>query len=329
MDNTKIVSQEASSMRLDRWLRHLYPSLKYGEWARLFRTGQVRLNGKRVSGAERLQTGQIIRLPPVQVLSACLKKSTSVSPVKKNILLSQKREKDFRSWVLYEDKYLLVLNKPAGLAVQGGSKQNFHLDGLLQSLSEKNGETYKLVHRLDKATSGVLLVAKSVCVAASLGQDFKKHLIEKTYVALTKGVPMPLEGSINLPIGVQKNKNGETMGIDATGKRAVTSYKVLSYLGKTASCVALFPKTGRTHQLRVHLASRECPILGDGQYGNASVFWKELPKYLYLHAYVVAFQHPISQKKMTFIAPFPAHFQEAFTILGIDQKEIVVAKSLS
>ncbi|MEI8320891.1 MAG: RluA family pseudouridine synthase [Alphaproteobacteria bacterium] len=316
------IPQDAVGLRLDKYLMVLYPQIKYGEWARLFRKGHVRLDSKRVTGSERLQAHQSLRLPPISVLDDLIAAST-VAPKAPVHNLSKKMEETVKSWILFQDEDIMVLNKPAGLAVQGGTSQATHLDGLLQSFGHPTGTVFKLVHRLDKDTSGVLVVAKTKKAAAALAAAFKYHDLFKVYVALTQRVPHPLEGIIKAPISEQTDGIKETMVVDPAGKKAVTFYRVISHAGKTAACIALSPETGRTHQLRVHLANQNCPVLGDGQYGDASVFWPNLPKNLYLHAYKISFQHPIKHTKLTFSAPLPAHFLEALDTMGMDPKDIV------
>lgn len=319
------VPAEAVGLRLDKWLSTLYPQIKYGEWARLFRKGHIRLDSKRVKGSERLTEKQWVRLPPAPVLKEAEASNTSPAPKKQSSPLSAQMEKNLKSWIIFEDAEIIVFNKPAGLAVQGGTRQTIHLDGLLQNLGQKTGITFKLVHRLDKDTSGIMVMAKTSKSAAILSDAFKGRKLEKIYVALTQGVPYPMEGTIKDPIQEQVEGTWEKMAIDPAGKKAITHYKVLSHAGRKAACIGLSPATGRTHQLRVHLAGKNCPILGDGQYGDASVFWDNIPNNLYLHAYKITFNHPTLKKNLTFSAPFPPHFIEALHLLGMDEKDILTA----
>ncbi len=316
------IPSHAIGLRLDKWLGTLYPQIKYGEWARLFRKGHIRLNGKRVKGSERLEAHQWVRLPPPAILNEAATLNPQRPRQRQTSALSSDMEKKLKSWIVFEDAHLIIFNKPAGLAVQGGTKQTLHLDGLLQAWGQKIGATFKLVHRLDKETSGLIVIAKTTPSAAALADSFKQRQLEKIYIAITQGVLHPLTGSINDPIHFQEGKY-EKMIVDPQGKKALTFYHVLSHASKKASCIALSPATGRTHQLRVHLAHHNCPILGDGQYGDASVFWQNLPKHLYLHAYQLTFMHPVLKKKLTFSAPLPPYFREAFELLGMQEKEIL------
>lgn len=308
------VETDEAGLRLDRWFKRHYPGLTHGNLEKLLRTGQVRLDGKRAKSNQRIEAGQIIRVPPISDDSVRSKRSSSPLEMSKN------RLKELRGWVLHRDDDVIVLNKPAGLAVQGGTKTRHHLDAMLDGLRFGSDHRPRLVHRLDRDTSGVLLLARNPAAAAALTEAFRSKTARKLYWAVVAGVPVPEEGLIDLPLGKVSGERGERVVARAEGgKRAITDYRVLDVIGNKAAWVALSPQTGRTHQLRVHMAAVGTPILGDGKYGGKGAFLDAsgLSSSLHLHARCLRVPHPRGGQ-LEIVAPLPAHFEAAIRTLGFD-----------
>jgi len=235
--------------------------------------------------------------------------------------VSERDAAALRSWILYDDGLVLVLDKPAGLAVQGGSGTERHLDGLLDALVDAAGERPRLVHRLDRDTSGVLELARSAAMAAHLAAAFRVGEVEKTYWAVTVGVPQPPTGRIDAPLAKGQMRGGERMTTACEdGKPAVTLYQVLARAGTRAAHVALRPLSGRTHQLRAHMIALGTPILGDGKYGGTGAFLPglDLPRRLHLHARRLILSHPRGGV-IDITAPLPPHMRETWRALGFDE----------
>ncbi len=272
--------------RLDRWFKRYFPHVKHGQLEKLCRTGQVRVDGRRVKPNSRVEPGQQVRLPP-QV-------TNPLPDDKAPDALSKADQELIKSLVIYEDEHLLALNKPSGLAVQGGSKTRRHVDGLLAAFGT-GVDKPRLVHRLDRDTSGLLLVAKTPAVAKHLTRAFADRKTEKTYLALVAGVPKPKVGQINVPLikGTDLDRERMRPAQDhEKGDGALTSYKVLSQHHGQVSLVALRPHTGRTHQLRVHMEAIGHPIVADPKYGNQHSTERGEGLQLQLHAESLAFEHP-------------------------------------
>ena len=245
------VSLDEDGRRLDKWFKQRYPGLPFGRLQKLMRSGQVRLDGGRVKTDTRVKAGQEVRVPPFENVS-----STPARP--KKDIVDEKDLQTLEQAIIYEDRDTLVLNKPAGLAVQGGSNTNRHVDGILRVLGERRREEFKLTHRLDKDTSGVLIIAKSSKAAQFYTEMFRTNQVQKTYWALVVGVPEIDEGQINAPLIKASGSKGEKMVVDfSKGKKATTYYRVVDRAGDRASWLALAPKTGRTHQLRIHCESMQ------------------------------------------------------------------------
>lgn len=300
-------------MRLDRWFKTHFPVVRHGALEKFLRKGQVRVSGARIKSNRRLEEGEEIRIPPLQEQSSASQHRRIYNPEDAAAL---------KELILFEDDSLIALNKPFGLAVQGGSKTVKHLDGMLASL-EKDGERPRLVHRLDKDTGGLMLVAKTHASAQRLGEVFKSHNIEKTYWALTAGAPRPREGTISLPIAkrmVRLKVGTEERVVAAEGegaKQAVTDYQILEDAGPIAF-LAMRPVTGRTHQLRVHAAAIECPVVGDGKYGGAAAHIVGVSSKLHLFCRSMTFPHPITGRKMTLSAPLSGHMAETWAFFSFD-----------
>ncbi|MBP5160510.1 MAG: RluA family pseudouridine synthase [Alphaproteobacteria bacterium] len=305
------VREDEVPCRLDRWFKRHYPQLPQSYIQRLLRTKQIRVNGKRAEAKQVLAPEDMIRVPPLP------EHPTEARPA----TVSDKDKKWLTSCILYQDADMFVLNKPAGLAVQGGSGTKRHLDTLLSALATR-GQTPKLVHRLDKDTSGVLVVARTNKAAAFLTQAFRTKAVHKTYWALVEGKPRHAQGVIDQPLLKQNAKNGrEMMVVDEAGQSAQTQYKVMK-TARQLSWLELSPLTGRTHQLRVHCAFMGTPIVGDEKYGKATSPAPQIAAKLHLHARQVTVPM-LSGGKRTFLAPLPEHMKNSFDFLGFcDTKEL-------
>lgn len=311
----KIVAPEDDGQRLDRWLKKYFPQASIILIQKTMRKGEIRVNKGRVKASTRLKTGDDIRIPP-QFMGA------EKPQAHKNQTISAKDRDYIRSLVIYEDEDLIALNKPAGLAVQGGTNTTRHVDRYLEGLKKKSTDPRpKLVHRLDKDTSGVLVIAKTPDSARYLMRLFKDREIAKTYVAITVPVPKMKSGQIRGAI-VQSEQGGfEKMSVDDTqGKRAVTDFEVLDYLSKTAALVAFMPRSGRKHQIRVHASDvLETPILGDRKYGydNEGLEGLKLSKGLHLHAYRLQIPLQSGSGFIAIEAPLPENFKNSCGVLGL------------
>lgn len=312
-----IVGEGEDDMRLDRWFKVHFPDLKHGRLEKLLRTGQIRVAGGRVKASTRIEAGQEIRVPPMPAAEG----EGAQQQHKADKPGGLRNAKDYaeartalEEMTLYQDDAVLILNKPPGLAVQGGSGQSRHLDGMLAAL-ERKGEVPRLVHRLDKDTSGVMVLGRSMAAARALAAAFRARDSFKLYWALTSGVPNPLEGDIKAALSKAGGPGHEKMTVDDEGKRAVTRYAVIDSAGKRAAWVALRPVTGRTHQLRVHLQMLGTPIIGDGKYGGPENRVNGLSGKLHLHAQRLILPHPV-RGMIDIEAPPPAHFIAGLDALG-------------
>jgi 23S rRNA pseudouridine955/2504/2580 synthase len=308
------VSEADEGLRLDRWFRRHFPALAHGRLEKLLRTGQVRVDGGRVKANTRLEAGQSVRVPPLPETpeAAGADKAPPARP--------GAGDRDFvRSLLLHEDDSILVLNKPPGLAVQGGSGTVRHLDGMLGAL-EKKGERPRLVHRLDRDTSGVLVVARNRKAAAALARSFQARRTRKLYWGLTAGVPKPRQGEIDLALAKQGGAAREKMtpaDMSEGARRAITRYAVLGEAPPKAAWLALMPVTGRTHQLRAHCAALGTPLVGDRKYGGPAAVLGGFDKRLHLHARSLTFTHPDGHQ-VSVTAPLPDHMARAFDLLGFE-----------
>lgn len=308
------VKPDDDGQRLDRWIKKHAPHLPYVLAQKLMRKGQIRVDSKRAKPDTRLAKGQIVRIPPIDTQAAKPTAKSGPQPL-------TAKDKDFiRSLIIHEDEYFYALNKPEGLAVQGGSKTKVHIDRFLPALKSKDGTAPKLVHRLDKDTSGLLMIARSAKAAKEFGDLLKKRDVKKIYIALVSGVPEMHEGTIKAPLA--KGTRGtakEKMHVDTEeGKQAVTDYIVLDHAHNRAALVAFWPRTGRTHQIRAHAAYMGCPIVGDFKYGTAEdkIEGVDLPRRLHLHALRVVCDHPLRRGKLDVCAPLPPEFKKSIKQLG-------------
>ncbi len=316
------VAEADDGVRLDRWFKRHYPALKHGKLEKLLRKGQIRVDGGRAKANARLETGQTVRVPPLDD-----EDTGSRRPIQR---ISEEEREFIRSLVIFENDEMFALNKPPGLAVQGGSKTEVHIDGMLEGLrppptKDGEGERPKLVHRLDKDTSGVLVLAKTANAAAKLSKAFQGRNVEKIYWGLCMGVPHPLQGTIDLPLAKRDAGHGGERVVpakqgDPDAQRAITHYTVLEATGKKASWIAMMPVTGRTHQLRAHMAALGTPIVGDGKYGGDEAFLGgNISKKLHLHARQITL--PGRRQNITIVAPLTAHMAKSWDFFGFSEKD--------
>jgi 23S rRNA pseudouridine955/2504/2580 synthase len=310
---TIAVGPEEADIRLDRWFKRHFPDLGHGRLEKLLRTGQVRVDGRRAQAGLRLAAGQQIRVPPLGEAKPRPQPKPAPEPSERDV-------RTLQDAILYRDEDVLAINKPAGLAVQGGTGLDRHLDAMLDALRLGAPERPRLVHRLDRDTSGVLLLARTARAAAELTAAFRRKECRKIYWALVVGVPRPPAGRIDLGLSKRPGRGGERMEIDEEGKHAVTAYRVLDHAGREAAWLELSPLTGRTHQLRAHCAAIGTPILGDGKYGGAKAFLpgRELARRLHLHARSLALPRP-DGRIITITAPLPAHMAASWRFFGFNQ----------
>jgi 23S rRNA pseudouridine955/2504/2580 synthase len=323
------VAPDDADQRLDRWLRRLFPHVTQGRLERMCRKGEIRVDGGRVRPATRLGPGQTVRLPPMPEAE-----QTAQPPERR---IPQADIDLIRSAVIYRDDDVLALNKPPGLAVQGGSGTVRHVDGLAEALKFGGEDRPRLVHRLDKDTSGVLVLARHARAAARLARAFQSRDAEKIYWAAVAGSPSPRAGTIRTGLvkaaGRGPSGEGERMHVVASealgsvegAKRAVTDYRVIEAAARRAAWVALRPVTGRTHQLRAHMAEIGHPIVGDGKYGAGLGLEGREPtlgggasRKLHLHARSLAIEHPTSGARLFLVAPLPEHMARTWDLMGWD-----------
>ena len=308
------VGDDDHGIRLDRWFRRHMPDASFNLVSRWARTGQLRLDGKRVAPGDHIKAGQVIRVPPLEAPAP-----QKAKPKRERPALSAEDQEFVQSMVLHKDRAAIVIDKPPGLATQGGTKTDRHLDGLLDGLQFEAEGRPKLVHRLDKDTSGVLLLARSSNAAGHFSKAFSSRTARKLYWALVVGVPSIDDGMIELPIAKQPGTGGEKMYVDEKeGSPARTRYRVIERAGNTAAWVQLEPYTGRTHQLRVHMAAIGHPIVGDGKYGGQDAFLTGgISRKMHLHARRLRVDHP-DGSKLDVTAEPPRHFLESLQHLGFD-----------
>lgn len=305
---TKIVGRDEGELRVDRWFRRHYPELSQIQLQKLLRSGQVRVDGKRAKANDRIEPGMSIRVPPMPKVDPAL-----AHRPKRPVIVSETLVKDLLSRVLYRDADVLVINKPAGLAVQGGTGTTQHLDGALDELRFGHAERPRLVHRLDRDTAGVMVLARHPDAARKLAESFRYHKARKYYWAVTLGRPTLAKGRIDAALAKSEGDFEKMEFDESAGREALTYYNILESAGRIASWVALWPVTGRTHQLRAHLALINAPILGDPKYGQKDEFG--LPHKLHLFARRLMIPHPRSGM-IDAIAPLPEHFKPAFQHFG-------------
>jgi len=325
---TMTVAPEDAGQRLDRWLRRQFPHVRQGRIERMCRKGELRVDGGRVKAGTRLAQGQQVRVPPLPDMA------NTRTAVRQKI--DEADSAMIRDAVIYRDDQVIAINKPPGLAVQGGSGQTRHVDGLSEALRFGMEEKPRLVHRLDKDTSGVLIMARTRAVAAALTAAFRSRTTRKIYWAAVAGVPAPRTGTIRYGLvkapGHGAKGEGEKMhcvhpdDVDRTqgARHATTDFTVLEAAASRCAWMALVPVTGRTHQLRAHMAEIGHPIIGDGKYGgsgqeNPGDGWGaqlggELSRKLHLHARSLTIRHPVTGAQLVLVAPLPAHMSRTWDV---------------
>lgn len=318
---TIVVSARDDGMRLDRWFRQHFPHVTNSHLQKLLRKGAIRLDTKRVAANARVEAKSEIRIPK------SVRDPGSAPPrpaVKAPLGVSKADRQAVERMILFEDDDVLVLNKPQGLAVQGGSGTRRHIDGLLAGMEDRFGGRPRLVHRLDRDTTGVLLVAKSRAAAAELGETFRSRSAAKTYWALVKGVPRPPQGKIEAALVKASGPDGDRVRRAQPGEQdramhATTHYNVIERVSSKAAWVSLKPVTGRQHQLRAHMASIGHPICGDVKYeGGMDLPAENMPPRLHLHARRLIIPHPSGRGKIDVTAPLPEHMLKTWDILSLD-----------
>lgn len=312
------VSADEDGIRLDRWFKRHFPMLTHGRLEKLLRTGQVRVDGARVKANARLDQGQVVRVPPLG--------DDAAKPAPKAERGVSEQDAAFvRSLVIHKDKSILVLNKPSGLAVQGGTKTERHLDGMLDALTFDAAERPRLVHRLDRDTSGVLVLARTAKAAAALARAFKQKDARKIYWALVVGVPTPRQGTIDLALTKQGGPRAERVFAaekdDEDARNAVTHFSTVATASWKLAWLALMPLTGRTHQIRAHASAIGTPIVGDGKYGGVNAHpGGEIPRRLHLHARSIDIAHP-DGGRFFIEAELPPHMKSSWKLLGFDERD--------
>jgi 23S rRNA pseudouridine955/2504/2580 synthase len=310
---TFIVADDDDGIRLDRWFKRHMPDVSFNIVSRWARTGQLRVAGKRAVPGDRLEAGQELRVPPAEAMP-----DRNARPQPPRDPLTEDEERFVREMVIYRDAHAFVLNKPPGLATQGGTKTTQHLDRLLDGLAEDDSRP-KLVHRLDKDTSGALLVARTARAAGHFSKAFSGRTARKVYWALVVGVPSPDEGLIDAPLAKQPGSGGEKMHVDEeNGLPSRTRWRTIDRAGNRAAWVELQPLTGRTHQLRAHMAAIGHPIVGDAKYGGPEAFLTGgISRKMHLHARRIRIDG-IDGKPIDQSAELPSHFAESLATLGFE-----------
>ncbi|GGD38998.1 RluA family pseudouridine synthase [Aureimonas glaciei] len=319
----KRVEDDEAGLRLDRWFKIHYPGLGFTHLQKLLRSGQIRVDGGRVKSDTRIAPGQMVRVPPIGTDAARAKGA----PLTTNLMKGRQDGDVLSQMLIYEDEKVLVFNKPAGLAVQGGSGVARHVDDMLEAWRNKRGEKPRLVHRLDRDTSGVLVVARTRGAASFLTKMFRERDTTKTYWAIVKGVPNPKEGRISTYLVKEETQDGDRMRVGKHGEHgadhALTHYRVVDQAAQNFAWIEFEPYTGRTHQLRVHALHIGHPIIGDPKYFDADTNWDfpgGVQKRLHLHARRIRIPHPdggvIEQ-----MAPLPPHMVQTWNLFGFDEAE--------
>ena len=317
-------------MRLDRWFKQHYPGLGFGALQKLLRTGQVRLDGARAKADTRVVAGQAVRVPPLQADRRG--EGHSGRPTTINTIKNSSDHDALRAMLIHEDEATYVLNKPAGLATQGGSGVHRHVDGMLEAWRNRRGEKPRLVHRLDRDTSGVLVVARTRMAAQHYTRAFRTRDASKVYWALVRGVPRKREGRVSNWLLKEQTPDGDRMrvvphGVDGAD-HAISRWRVVDQVGQRLAWLELQPETGRTHQLRVHTLAIDHPIIGDPKYFEADQNWDfpgGVQKRLHLHARRIRLP-AMSGGTLEAEAPLPPHMQQSWNLLGFSEATAIDAE---
>ena len=319
MPELRTIDADDDGVRLDRWFKRHYPNVTHVLLEKLLRKGEVRLDGKRAKAADRIAAGQGMRLPPQVVHAKDLRPQKPAAETKHP--LASKDMGSLADRILYMDKQVIVIDKPPGLATQGGSGLTKHVDGMLDSLQYEKPTRPKLVHRLDRDTSGVLLIARTALAASGLSASLALRDTSKVYWALTRGVPKQKNGVVKGALAKEGTRGKDermTMSDDDDAKFALTEYAVMATAGTEFAWVAARPITGRTHQIRVHLASLGTPIVGDFKYGGTDSRGRgDIADKLHLHARSIDIGRP-DGGRLQATAPLPPHMVKSWTLLGFD-----------
>ena len=316
---TIAVKPDEGGLRLDRWFKAHFPDVGHVYLQKLLRSGQVRVDSKRAQSSDRLAPGMQIRVPKVVRLPP-----KPGAPIKSGSAVSKSDRDSIENMIIFEDDYVMVLNKPFGIAVQGGTGTTRHIDGLLAGMADRFGDRPRLVHRLDRDTTGILLVAKTRDAAGKLGKIFQTRSAAKTYWALVKGTPKPAQGKIEAALVKAAGPDGDRVrkampGEQEVAMHATTHYSVIDRVGHKASWVSLKPVTGRQHQLRAHMAMIGCPIVGDNKYEGCDVLVDSgIEQKLHLQARRLILPHPDGKKRIDVTATLSPHMQHAWDLLGLD-----------
>ncbi|WP_262273016.1 MULTISPECIES: RluA family pseudouridine synthase [Microvirga] len=313
---TLVVEPDEADMRVDRFLVARFPQLAFTHIQRIVRKGELRIDGKRAQPNERLVAGQKVRVPPLKL--------DQPRPVSRSAAKDQDDRDFLKSITLYEDKDVLIINKPMGLAVQGGSGTKRHVDGMLDALTDEDGQKPRLVHRLDKDTAGCLVIAKTRFAASTMAKSFRARTTRKIYWALVAGVPRVRQGRVSTYLAKEGDEGDSRMRVarhgDEGASHALTYYAVVDTAAQKLAWLSLKPVTGRTHQLRAHTAHIGHPIVGDPKYFDIENW--ELPggiqNKLHLLARRIVIAHPRTGKPIDVTAPLPPHMQQSFNLLGLD-----------
>ncbi len=319
---TVSVEPDEAGLRLDRWFKRRFPGLSHGRLQKLLRTGQVRVDGGRAKAGLRLEPGQAVRVPPLGDEAMEPRPKSGRRPERPTVTRADARA--IRARVIHRDDHVIVLDKPPGLAVQGGTGTHRHVDAMLDALTFDADERPRLVHRLDKDTSGVLLLARTRVAARHLTGAFRSRRTRKLYWAVVVGAPRPAQGRIDQPLAKGGGPGAEKVAPrEEGGKRAVTLYRTIERAGNKAAWLALEPLTGRTHQLRVHCRELGTPVVGDGKYGGAEAFLigDGTSRKLHLHARSIRIAHPAGGT-LEVSAPLPEHMRATWDLLGFDEKDL-------
>lgn len=314
---TVTVTPDENGMRVDRFLEARFPGLSFSHIQRIVRKGELRVNSKRVETKDRLEAGQSVRIPPLNLEEQRPKERPAGKDDETRAFL--------KSITLYEDDDMMVIDKPMGLAVQGGSGMTRHVDGMLEALTDRHGQKPRLVHRLDRETSGCLVIAKNRFSASALAKSFRARDTRKIYWALVAGVPRVKQGRISTYLAKGEDDEGDAKMVVARhgaegASHAVTYYAVVETAAQKVSWLSMKPVTGRTHQLRAHAAHIGHPMIGDPKYFDIENW--ELPggiqKRLHLLARRIVIPHPRTQKPIDVTAPLPTHMRQSWNLLGFE-----------
>ncbi len=307
------IKEADDGIRLDRWFKRHFAGFPHSMLEKQLRKGDIRLDGKKAKSSDRLSTGQILVMPDITLTA----EQKAKAPKR---LLSPQEQADVQKWVLYKDANIIVINKPFGLPVQGGTKVTKSVDDLLDAL-KFDGERPKLTHRLDRDTSGVLVLARTARMATHLTRGFAEKTIQKTYLALVNGCPFESRGTIDFKLikAIAAEQSFERVAVDdEDGKYAKTEYRVIEALARRFALMELKPLTGRTHQLRVHMQAIGCSIVGDHKYGGSTEDAKDIGVENVLHLHAWKIEIPVGGKVIKVTAPLPKHMKNSFQSLGID-----------